>query len=81
MAEFSNGVSVAGGVPAQGRPGIVSVALRMRVVPHAPVCPECGSDEIITDPVDLGDGIAEIAYICELCGAAWPLACVCEWSR
>jgi hypothetical protein len=50
------------------------------VLPHEPVCPECGSFDVITDEVDTGDGIAETAYICEPCGCAWPLACVCEWG-
>lgn len=49
------------------------------VHPHEPICPECGSFDVITDDVDTGDGITETAYICEPCGAAWPLACVTEW--
>lgn len=52
------------------------------VVPHEPICPQCGSFDVITDEVDTGDGIEETAYICEnpVCGCAWPLACVVEWS-
>jgi hypothetical protein len=49
------------------------------VHPHEPICPDCGSFDVITDEVDTGDGIDETAYICESCGAAWPLACVVEW--
>jgi hypothetical protein len=54
----------------------------MRLVPHAATCPECGSTDVGTDQVDLGDGIEETAYVCEApgCGCAWPLACICEWS-
>ncbi len=51
------------------------------VVPHEPVCPQCGSFDVITDEVDTGDGIDETAYICEPCGCAWPVACVSEWER
>jgi DNA-directed RNA polymerase subunit M/transcription elongation factor TFIIS len=54
--------------------------VEMRLVPHAPVCPECGSDDVATEQVEMGDGTEETAYICKACGAAWPLACVCEWS-
>jgi hypothetical protein len=81
MGESSNGVFLPGGMPAQGKPA-VNVVLQMRVVPHAPLCPECGSSDITIDQVTV-DGIEETAYICENgdCGAAWPLACVCEWSR
>lgn len=50
------------------------------VVPHEPVCPQCGSLDVITDEVPLGDGFEETAYICEPCGCAWPLACVVEWG-
>lgn len=49
------------------------------VHPHEPICPDCGSFDVTTDDVDTGDGITETAYICESCGAAWPLACVTEW--
>lgn len=52
------------------------------VLPHEPVCPQCGTFDVSTDEVDTGDGIEETAYICENpdCGCAWPLACVIEWS-
>jgi hypothetical protein len=56
--------------------------LNLRLIEHAPTCPECGSADVGTDQVDLGDGIEETAYVCDNpdCGAAWPLACVCEWA-
>jgi transposase-like protein len=54
--------------------------LDMRLVPHPPVCPECGSDDVTTEQVDMSDDTTETAWICQPCGAAWPLACVCEWS-
>jgi hypothetical protein len=50
------------------------------VISHEPVCPECGSFDVTTEDVDTGDGLTETAWICEACGCAWPLACVCEWS-
>lgn len=56
------------------------VVTEMRLIPHAMACPECGSAEIGIDQVELGDGIEETAYICKPCGAAWPMACICEWS-
>ena len=52
-----------------------------RVIYHEPVCPDCGSGDITSEEVETGDGLTEIAHICRTCGAAWPLACVCEWSR
>jgi ribosomal protein S27AE len=51
-----------------------------RVIYHQPICPDCGSTDITADEVDTGDGITETAHICRTCGAAWPLACVCEWT-
>jgi hypothetical protein len=51
-----------------------------RVVLHAQVCPECGSDDITEAEVDTGDGITEIALTCRICGTAWPVACVVDWS-
>ena len=50
------------------------------VIPHEPVCPDCGSFDVITEDVDTGGGLTETAYICERCGCAWPLACVAEWE-
>jgi DNA-directed RNA polymerase subunit M/transcription elongation factor TFIIS len=52
----------------------------MRLIPHHASCPECGSADVGTDQVDLGDGIEETAYVCDHCGTAWPLACICEWN-
>ena len=40
----------------------------------------CGSTDIIEHDVETGDGITEIALICEPCGCAWPVACVVEWD-
>ena len=51
-----------------------------RIIPHPPVCPECGSPEVATEDIDLTDGTTETAYLCRDCGEAWPLACVAEWS-
>jgi predicted RNA-binding Zn-ribbon protein involved in translation (DUF1610 family) len=51
-----------------------------RVIYHPPICPDCGSDDITRDEVETGDGLTETAHICRTCGAAWPLACVCEWT-
>jgi predicted RNA-binding Zn-ribbon protein involved in translation (DUF1610 family) len=51
-----------------------------RVIYHAPVCPECGSDDITTDDIDIADGTTETAYLCRDCGEAWPMACVTDWT-
>lgn len=51
-----------------------------RIVYHEPICPECGSFDVTESEVDTGDGITEIALTCQACGAAWPVACVVEWS-
>jgi translation initiation factor 2 beta subunit (eIF-2beta)/eIF-5 len=51
-----------------------------RVIYHAQVCPECGSDDITESEVETGEGITEIALTCRTCGTAWPVACVVEWS-
>jgi len=68
--------------PTPARPAVpVLVMPEMRVVLHAPVCPECGSGDVDEEKVSLGDGIEEMAWICNPCGTAWPLGCVCEWSR
>jgi hypothetical protein len=50
-----------------------------RIVYHPPVCPDCASDEVITEDVETGDGLTEAAHICRSCGSAWPVACVSEW--
>jgi transcription elongation factor Elf1 len=49
-----------------------------RVIPHEPVCPDCGSRDITTTDIDTTDGQAETAHICTICGAAWPVACIAE---
>jgi ribosomal protein S27AE len=51
-----------------------------RVIYHAQVCPECGSDDITESEVETGDGITEIALTCTRCGTAWPVACVVDWT-
>lgn len=51
-----------------------------RVIYHEPVCPDCGSFDITSDEVQTGDGLTETAHICASCGAAWPVACVCDWT-
>ena len=51
-----------------------------RVIYHEPVCPDCGSTDITRDEVETGDGLTETAHICAACGAAWPLACVTDWT-
>jgi translation initiation factor 2 beta subunit (eIF-2beta)/eIF-5 len=52
----------------------------LRVLFHAHVCPDCESDDITESEVETGDGITEIALTCHACGAAWPVACVVDWS-
>ena len=64
----------------RGGPVSRPVVTDMRVIELPATCPECGSTEVGTDQVSLGDGIDETAYICEDCGTAWPLAFICEWS-
>lgn len=54
--------------------------MSFRVIYHEPRCPDCGSDDITSDEVETGDGLTETAHICCACGAAWPLACICEWT-
>ncbi|HLX49509.1 MAG TPA: hypothetical protein VKS82_14365 [Streptosporangiaceae bacterium] len=49
-----------------------------RVIPHPPLCPDCGSGDITTAEVDTTDGLREAAHICTVCGAAWPVACIAE---
>jgi hypothetical protein len=49
-----------------------------RVIYHERSCPDCGSDDIIQQDVEMIDGTHETALICQACGAAWPLACVAE---
>ena len=51
-----------------------------RVIYHEPICPDCGSFEIVQDEIDTGDGINELGLICDDCGTAWPVACVVDWD-
>ena len=39
---------------------------QLRVLFHAHVCPDCGSDDITESEVETGDGITEIALTCHL---------------
>ena len=57
-----------------------SVSDGHRVIYHEPICPDCGSFEIVQDEIDTGDGINELGLICETCGTAWPVACVVDWD-
>jgi hypothetical protein len=59
-------------------PGLVTGG--HRVIYHPPLCPDCGSGHIGEAEVDTGDGVTEIALICEVCGCAWPVACVVDWD-
>jgi predicted RNA-binding Zn-ribbon protein involved in translation (DUF1610 family) len=52
----------------------------LRVIYHALVCPDCGSDDITRDEVDTGEGLTETALTCRTCGTAWPIACITEWG-
>jgi hypothetical protein len=52
----------------------------LRVLFHAHVCPDCASDDITEAEVETGDGITEIALTCNVCGTAWPVACVVDWA-
>ena len=38
--------------------------MSLRVLFHAHVCPDCGSDDITESEVETGDGITEIALTC-----------------
>ena len=51
-----------------------------RVIPHQPVCPDCGSADIATEDIEMTDGTTETAYLCRACGEAWPVACVTDWT-
>lgn len=63
-------------VPAPSRP---APAGGFRVLYHPPVCPDCASDDVITEDIETGDGLTEAAHICRSCGTAWPVACITEW--
>lgn len=66
----------AGPSPQREAPGVSE----FRVIYHEPVCPDCGSTSITSAEVETGDGLTETAHICADCGAAWPVACVCDWT-
>jgi hypothetical protein len=63
-------------LPAPANPVL---AAGFRILYHPPVCPDCASSDVITQDVETGDEVTETALICRACGAAWPVACVCEW--
>lgn len=54
--------------------------MSFRLIYHAPVCPDCGGDDIETAEVETGGGLTETANICRDCGTAWPLACISDWT-
>jgi transposase-like protein len=60
-------------------PGRPAAAAGFRILHHPPVCPDCGSPDVMTEEIETGDGITETAHVCHPCGTAWPVACVCEW--
>jgi len=66
-----------------GPPGSVATELggQFRVIPHEPICPECGSFDIVENDIDTGDGLIETALTCRACGTCWPVACVTDWTR
>jgi uncharacterized Zn finger protein len=51
-----------------------------RVIYHEPICPDCGSFNIIRTEVQVTEEFTETALECRDCGTAWPLACVTEWE-
>jgi hypothetical protein len=51
-----------------------------RVLYHEPICPDCGSFDIIKAELPTGDGITELGLLCEVCDTAWPVACVVDWT-
>ncbi len=51
-----------------------------RVIYHEPICAECGSFDVDKADVPTGGGITELALVCGACGAAWPVACVVDWT-
>jgi hypothetical protein len=73
MSHATSAPSGASSPPLRAVPGY-------RVLYHAQVCPDCGSDDITESEVETGEGITEIALTCRTCGTAWPVACVVEWS-
>jgi hypothetical protein len=51
-----------------------------RVIYHEPICADCGSFDVHKDEITTGDGITELALVCDVCGSAWPVACVVDWT-
>jgi len=49
-----------------------------RVIYHERACPDCGSHDITEHDIQTTDGLTETALTCQACGAAWPVACICE---
>ncbi len=52
-------------------PASPALAAGFRIVYHPPVCPDCGSADVITEDVETGEGVTETALICRSCGTAW----------
>ena len=73
-------MSHATSAPAGASPPPLRAVPAYRVIYHAQVCPECGSDDITETEVETGEGITEIALTCRTQAPAWPVACVVEWS-
>ena len=53
---------------------------QFRVIYHEPHLPRLRLLRHRAAEVDTGDGLTETAHICRACGAAWPLACVTDWT-
>lgn len=41
-----------------------------RVIYHQRACPDCGSDDVTEQEIEITDGSAETALSCQACGAA-----------
>ena len=52
-----------------------------RVIYHEPICADCGSFDVHKDEITTGDGVTELALVCDVCGSAWPVACVVDWPN
>jgi uncharacterized Zn finger protein len=53
---------------------------RFRVIYHEPICPDCGSFDIVAAEVTTTGEFTETALTCRACGTAWPLACVSDFT-
>jgi len=73
-------MSQATSAPSGASPPPLRAVPDYRVIYHAQVCPDCGSDDITESEVETGEGVTEIALTCHACGTAWPVACVVDWS-